>query len=68
MTIPFLIKIPAPRFVVFYNGVEKQPESQTLKLSNLYQPWEEEPMLELQVLVLNINKGNNQWLKLKECV
>ena len=36
-----------------------------LKLSDLYQPKEIEPMLELQVLVLNINKGNNEWLKEK---
>jgi len=57
------VKIPAPRFVVFYNGIEKQPERQMLKLSDLYQPMEIEPMLELQVLVLNINRGNNQWLK-----
>ena len=49
--------------VVFYNGMEKQPERQILKLSDLYQPLEPEPMLELQVLVLNINKGNNEWLK-----
>ena len=28
-----LIKIPAPRFVVFYNGTEEQPEQQVLKLS-----------------------------------
>ena len=28
-----LIRIPAPRFVVFYNGVTYQPEVQTLKLS-----------------------------------
>ena len=59
------VEIPAPRFVVFYNGIEKQPERQLLKLSDLYQPKEIEPMLELQVLVLNINKGNNEWLKEK---
>lgn len=59
------IEIPAPRFIVFYNGIEKQPERQWLKLSDLYQPKEAEPMLELQVLVLNINKGNNEWLKEK---
>lgn len=56
-------KIPAPHFVVFYNGVEKQPEKKVLKLSDLYQIPEEEPMLELQVLMLNINDGNNEALK-----
>ena len=60
-----LIKIPAPRFVVFYNGRYKQPERQLLKLSDLYMPTETEPMLELQVLVLNINEGYNTWLKEK---
>jgi len=55
--------IPAPRFVVFYNGVALQPEKKVLKLSDLYQIPEKEPMLELQVLVLNINDGNNEELK-----
>lgn len=59
------VRIPAPRFVVFYNGIEKQPERQLLRLSDLYMPKEAEPMLELQVLILNINKGNNDWLKEK---
>lgn len=59
------IRIPAPRFVVFYNGINKQPERQLLKLSDLYMTSETEPMLELQVLVLNINEGYNTWLKEK---
>ena len=57
------IKIPAPHFIVFYNGIKKQPERTILKLSDLYQVQEEEPMLELQVLMLNINDGNNEELK-----
>ena len=57
------IKIPAPHFVVFYNGVKPQPEKQILKLSDLYQIPEKEPKLELQVLMLNINDGNNEELK-----
>lgn len=56
------VKIPAPRFVVFYNGTRKQPERQWMKLSDLYELPEENPMLELQVLVLNINRGNNEEL------
>lgn len=59
------VKIPAPRFVVFYNGIGKQPERQVLRLSDLYMPEETDPMLELQVLVLNINEGYNTWLKEK---
>ena len=57
------VKIPAPHFVVFYNGESKQPESQLLKLSDLYKPKENEPMLELKVRFLNINKGCNEILK-----
>lgn len=57
------VMIPAPHFVVFYNGMKKQPEREMLKLSNLYQIPEEEPMLELQVEMLNINDGNNEELK-----
>ena len=30
------MKIPTPRFAVFYNGVEDQPERYTLKLSDAY--------------------------------
>ena len=56
------VKIPAPRFVVFYNGTTKQPERQWMKLSDLYELPEENPMLELQVWVLNINRGNNEEL------
>ena len=60
------LKIPAPHFVVFYNGMEPQPEKEIFKLSDLYQIPETEPMLELQVIMLNINDGNNEELK-KSC-
>lgn len=54
-----LVKIPAPHFIVFYNGTAPQPEKQLLKLSNAFFHQEENPQLELKVLVLNINHGNN---------
>lgn len=54
-----LIKIPAPRFIVFYNGKEKQPERRVLKLSDAFCKKQGEPELELKVTVLNINAGNN---------
>ncbi|MCM1211472.1 MAG: hypothetical protein NC318_07695 [Blautia sp.] len=54
-----LIKIPAPKFVVFYNGTTEQPEQQTLKLSDAYEKEQENPELELMVTVYNINKGHN---------
>lgn len=57
-----LVKIPAPRFVVFYNGKEKRPEQEVLKLSDAYHTDELDPELELKVTVLNINSGNNKEL------
>ena len=61
------IRIPAPHFVVFYNGAEEAPEDVTLKLSDAFaaspgQTDGEEPELELKVRFLNINKGYNQEL------
>lgn len=61
-----LVKIPAPHFIVFYNGTAPQPEKQLLKLSNAFFHREENPQLELKVLVLNINHGNNLRL-MDEC-
>lgn len=50
------------RFVVFYNGKEKRPEQEVLKLSDAYHTDELDPELELKVTVLNINSGNNKEL------
>ena len=61
-----LVKIPTPRFVVFYNGKEEQPAEQTLRLSDAFKQHVEEPELELKVRVLNVNCGNNQEL-LNQC-
>lgn len=60
-----LLKLPAPRFIVFYNGSEARPEREVLRLSDAYYTKEEEPELELKVTVLNINKGNNRELLAK---
>ncbi|MDE6739257.1 MAG: hypothetical protein K2K07_09195, partial [Lachnospiraceae bacterium] len=54
-----LIKIPAPRFVVFYNGTDFQPEQQILRLSDAFAKKKEHPSLELNVVVYNINFGHN---------
>ena len=53
------VAIPEPRFVVFYNGEQKMEERVVLRLSDLYHPRTEHPYLELETLVLNINKGYN---------
>ena len=61
-----LVKIPAPHFVVFYNGAKEAPEDVTLRLSDAFIQKEEEPELELKVRYLNINQGCNQGL-MKKC-
>ena len=53
------VAIPEPRFVVFYNGEQKMEERAVLRLSDLYCPRTDHPYLELETLVLNINKGYN---------
>ena len=57
-----LVKIPAPRFVVFYNGSREQPEKQILRLSDAFEYRMENPELELVVTMLNINLGKNHQL------
>lgn len=54
------VKIPAPRFVVFYNGREDLPDRSVLRLSDSYERAQEHPELELVVTVYNINWGHNR--------
>ena len=60
------VEIPTPRFVVFYNGVAKQPDRQVYKLSELFSRKDEKPELELTVTVININRECNEEL-LERC-
>lgn len=60
------VKIPTPRFAVFYNGMEKRPEMETLLLSNSFEHPVDRPELELICTVYNINVGYNREL-LKQC-
>ncbi|MDE5872315.1 MAG: hypothetical protein K2H07_00210 [Lachnospiraceae bacterium] len=57
-----LIKLPNPKFVVFYNGVREQPKRREFRLSDAYTHQEKNPSLELIVLQLNINPGYNDEL------
>ena len=59
------IRIPAPRFVVLYNGTEDIPDRMELKLSDAFETKSGEPELELKVQVYNINRGRNEDLKEK---
>ena len=56
------VKLPAPRFLIFYNGEEEMEERKILRLSDLYSQREENPALELEAVMLNINQGHNQKL------
>ena len=57
------IKIPTPKFVVFYNGDEEQPERKEIRLSKAFSANTGETNMDLVVLQININKGQNEELK-----
>ena len=63
------IKIPSPRFIVFYNGSRNVPEQYMYRLSDAYYQNNNgeapfcEPFLELKVLVININGCYNEDIK-----
>lgn len=59
-------KLPAPNFIVFYNGSEREEDCWTNYLSESYENLAGEPNLELKVLTLNINEGHNPEL-MEQC-
>jgi hypothetical protein len=61
-----LQKIPAPKFMVFYNGTDDVEDRMELKLSSAYEHLAGEPDLELKVLMLNVNEGHNKEL-MEQC-
>lgn len=61
-----LQKIPAPSFIVFYNGTERQEDSWVNYLSEAFETSPDEPNLELKVITLNINEGHNPKL-MEQC-
>jgi len=59
--------LPRPEFFVLYNGTAEFPKEKILKLSDSYEsgeslglPKKENPALELEVRVININHGKNE--------
>lgn len=64
-----LIKLPAPKCVVFYNGTEKMlEEEKEIKLSDAFEKYTKsgkgiKPDAELTVRVININEGYSEGLK-----
>ncbi len=54
-----LIKLPVPKFVVFYNGKDEEPDEKFLKLSDAF-PEGAKADIEVTVKMLNINFGHNK--------
>ena len=61
-----LLKIPAPHFIVFYNGRRKMLDRWTNCLSEAYKNQQGEPDLKLKVVTININDGHNEEL-MEQC-
>ena len=59
---PRKVLLPTPKFVIFYNGIEEQPDMQELNLSDSFQIPDDKPSLELRAVMLNINPGHNPQL------
>lgn len=57
-----MVKLPTPRFLIFFNGREELPDKLELKLSDAFQVEEDHYSLELHATLLNINPGHNQRL------
>lgn len=55
-----LVRIPAPRFFVFYNGTTSMEDKVTYRLSEMFAKKVEAPSVELTVTALNINNGHNK--------
>ena len=62
------IQIPTPHFIVFYNGMQKKPEYEEMRLSDSFYHKAQEPQIEIICKVYNINPENNQKLKKKSTV
>lgn len=61
-----LVRIPTPKFAIFYNGTREQPERYEMILSDAFLCPVEEPEIELKCTVYNINYGRNEEL-LEKC-
>ena len=62
-----LLSLPAPRYIVFYNGAQEEPERISLRLSDSFvEHTDTPPCLECIATVININLGHNSEL-MKNC-
>lgn len=55
-----LVKIPTPRYIVFYNGDDSYPDKLELRLSDSFENPDKSGAFEWTATMLNINKGHNQ--------
>lgn len=62
-----LVKIPTPRYIVFYNGNKSYPDKMELKLSDAFEKPDHSGMFEWTATMLNINIGHNKEL-FKKCL
>lgn len=56
------VRIPTPRFVIFYNGTEEYGDKTVLRLTDAFTVKEDKYSLELTAVMLNINQEHNQRL------
>ena len=54
-----LVKIPTPRYIVFYNGNDNYPDKLELKLSDAFERPDYSGGFDWTATMLNINKGHN---------
>ena len=59
---PKVIKLPTPQYVVFYNGKQKHPDKEVLRLSDAFIVPSREGEYEWTATVYNINDGHNKEL------
>ena len=55
-----LVKIPTPRYIVFYNGNDNYPDRLDLKLSDAFESPDDSGNFEWTATMLNINSGHNR--------
>ncbi len=61
-----LIKIPSPRFIVFYNGEKEFPDTFKYRLSEAFEVPDKSGEFEWTATVININKNHSETLQ-KKC-
>ena len=59
---PTKLKIPTPKFIMFYNGTSQMEDVETYRLSDMFARQVESPAVELIVTALNVNSGHNKEL------